>query len=403
MRTYLLFFMKLMLTALLIISFSSLKAQEDSPGGLAGPDKHTCKINGITDPVKIGPGSAVSDWCYSWSPADGLNDPRSANPSANPDQTTTYTLKVVFDDFSIEYTDQVTVIVDEIQDFTISPKQCCFKKGEKFTPEKFEITTDPPGNEKQVYFEPDAAPTFVYPEQNMVVTAKIRCDDGSGVPISKTVSVKIINEDILNTVQFSLGPLAKGVKAMEDIMLTVVEGVKKIPGNPCPPSFGPQVTVFKQTGLMCCPDTGCPCEKYKFGGNYKVCGGTTCEFPIPGASIPGIAAFNVVLLFNACIGAQIDYTTKCDGGDFCVTGLAEINLGGGVSGTVLNGAAARVSGTLVSQITAPPVKICFPSGKREILGSLCYQLDGVLTVNFLSGMAGWQWKVPVIPKVCMEP
>jgi gliding motility-associated-like protein len=40
-------------------------------------------------------GGAAEPWSFRWVPADGLSDPRAANPKASPTQTTTYTLEVL--------------------------------------------------------------------------------------------------------------------------------------------------------------------------------------------------------------------------------------------------------------------------------------------------------------------
>jgi gliding motility-associated-like protein len=45
------------------------------------------------EPAAINPGFEP-DWTYQWSPPDGLNDPSSPNPMANPDQTTTYSVTI---------------------------------------------------------------------------------------------------------------------------------------------------------------------------------------------------------------------------------------------------------------------------------------------------------------------
>jgi len=394
-----LFLYPILLPGFLFLSFS-LTAQEAAPvdDGLAGPDVHTCKMNNQTRPVKIGPASGgVKTSCYYWTPEAGLNDPHIPNPTASPSSTTTYTLKIVFEDFTAELTDQVTVYVDVINGFTITNKTCCFKPGASITTKDFNITTDPPGLEDQVYFEPATAPWVPQQVHQYPVIAKIKCD--KEYTILHSINISVVNEDNMTTVQASLGPVQKGVEALTKVVEYLVNGTKNIPGNPCPPSFGPQINLFRQDGKLCCPNATCIDDKYKIGGNIKVCGGTTCDIPLLG--VPGVASFNAVLLFNACLGAQIDYTKKCDGGDVCFTGLSELSFGGGISGTLLGGAAARVAGTFVNQISAPPIQICVPSGKFQLLGQVCYQLDAVLSVQFLSGYFGWQWKTPIIPKVCM--
>jgi hypothetical protein len=49
--------------------------------------------------------------CYTWEPKKGLNDPHSPFPTASPDSTTTYKLKIVGPDFTFTLEDEMTVYV----------------------------------------------------------------------------------------------------------------------------------------------------------------------------------------------------------------------------------------------------------------------------------------------------
>lgn len=82
----------------------------------AGPDTTICKDECVT----LG-GSMDPSWCFHWTPHDGLSDPHSANPSACPAVTTTYTLTVTGPEFSFTSTDQVVVTVVVISDITFNP------------------------------------------------------------------------------------------------------------------------------------------------------------------------------------------------------------------------------------------------------------------------------------------
>jgi gliding motility-associated-like protein len=76
------------------------------------PDQTIC----LGESLQIG-GAPQAGLTYSWSPIDGLDDPTSANPTATPDQTTTYTLTVTGGNCSAS--DQVTITVGG--QFTLLP------------------------------------------------------------------------------------------------------------------------------------------------------------------------------------------------------------------------------------------------------------------------------------------
>jgi hypothetical protein len=75
----------------------------------AGDDKFF--IKGDPAGTIIGGANDNPLWCYSWEPKTGLSDPRSPCPTATPDNTTTYKLKVVGTDFSFTSEDEMTVYV----------------------------------------------------------------------------------------------------------------------------------------------------------------------------------------------------------------------------------------------------------------------------------------------------
>ncbi len=368
----------------------------DAPlSGLAGPDQHTCRKNGTTQPVQIGL-AGITGYCYYWSPETGLDNPHIPNPKAAPSQTTTYTVKVVTDNFTAEFTDQVTVFLDVINSFTLTEKQCCFKPGDKLSYNQFNITTDPPGLEAQTYFIPSVVPTIMHSQQSVPVLAVIKCEDDSVV---HSIMITVINENFVQTTQIALGPIAKAMKALDDIMNLINKGIE-VPGNPCEIEVTPNYNILYQEGKLCCAPDSCIKKKNVYAGYVELCAGAECDIYLVG--VPGVISLNGVLIFSACLNAQLDYTNTCDGGNVCFTVGPVIYLGGGISGTVLNGAAARVAATLVNQITAPSFKVCVPSGEVKIFGSICYTLEAILTVSFLGGYAGVQYKVPVIPQTCLQ-
>lgn len=80
----------------------------------AGPDLVSCNNQKVQIGVPPRPG-----WVYHWVPAAGLNDPDIANPLANPNVTTTYTLFVNHDGGGCRSTDDVKVTADIINDTII--------------------------------------------------------------------------------------------------------------------------------------------------------------------------------------------------------------------------------------------------------------------------------------------
>lgn len=77
----------------------------------AGPDKLSCNET----PVFIG-ANPKPGLVYNWSPAQGLSDPRIANPAASPDITTTYVLTTNHDGGGCISTDTVVVKASIIDD-----------------------------------------------------------------------------------------------------------------------------------------------------------------------------------------------------------------------------------------------------------------------------------------------
>ncbi len=88
----------------------------------AGGDTVSCNENPVTIGSISKPGLV-----YTWSPADGLSDPKISNPSASPDHTTTYVLTTNHDGGGCINTDTVVVkasIIDSSLQLTGSPLFC---------------------------------------------------------------------------------------------------------------------------------------------------------------------------------------------------------------------------------------------------------------------------------------
>lgn len=74
----------------------------------AGPDTTICQGAG----AMLGLSSAPDDYCYNWSPAEGLSSTSVKRPTANPSKTTEYTLVAIGPDFSNKVVDKVKVSVN---------------------------------------------------------------------------------------------------------------------------------------------------------------------------------------------------------------------------------------------------------------------------------------------------
>jgi len=81
----------------------SLSAQQGTQW--AGPDTVTCGEKG----VMIGSTASCPNCCFSWTPADGLSDPKIKNPIARPKKKTTYRVVVTDANLSWKKSDEVDV------------------------------------------------------------------------------------------------------------------------------------------------------------------------------------------------------------------------------------------------------------------------------------------------------
>ena len=112
-----------------ITSFSVLV--EESCTDIAGPDVEICEGSS----VQIGTGCLPSphpisgvEYCYSWQPEEGLTTsdgspigPEESMPFASPDETTLYTVYVTNSEGEFVGQDQVTILIEDITDLSISP------------------------------------------------------------------------------------------------------------------------------------------------------------------------------------------------------------------------------------------------------------------------------------------
>ncbi|MHC1708716.1 MAG: hypothetical protein AB9842_14495 [Bacteroidales bacterium] len=383
-----------------------LKGQEDTKfDGMAGPDKNTC-INpqtGQTQPVQIGE-TSISGWCYTWTPATGLDNPHAARPMASPSQTTTYHLKITFDNFTNDYEDDMVVNVREgVNTLHVTPKKCCFKAGETFTYDMFNITTDPPGLENKVTFSPDKAPTQNWFKYNSTITVSVGGCQGGG-DVTDDVLVSVVNENYTSGIVlgFPFKYAEKWNKAkqkIDDYMELFNNNIgTKIPLC-APDPFDWSVQFKYSEGFLCCPDKT-PCEDTAYAGSLgaKLQGGFTCDFPFYG--IPHIAALNVRVQGTLAISATGNYKSLCQGFELCFPVGITGTLGGGVSGTIFAKAALDASILLRGTVSAEPIKFCVsPSWKIEGSSKICTSLDAVGTVKLIS-LVTIQGVWPITSKSC---
>jgi len=355
--------------ALCLISPLSLFSQ-----GYAGPNKTILKDSSVV----IG-GKGCANCCYKWTPSTGLSSDNIINPTANPQATTTYTLKVTGDNFTINDVSQMTVTVkDGLNGITVVPKQCCWKKGDAITTDQFTITTDPPGLEGTVTVSPTSVPTniFATPVGTLPLTFTGKKPDGTDV--TATINISAVDEDAQLAFTAGLGQFKP-----EEIVKYIDDIINNVKMGPCGAGGGPSANMQFATGKLCCPKAGCIKDMYAYNGTYNYDLTYTCDFPFYG--IPYVASLNFRIM--AGVGASLslgNIKTTCDGVDVCYSLGVTGTVGGGVSGTILGGKLLDASLMLVGSITPDPIEYCMPSGATKCLGNICVKADIVGTVTTLS-------------------
>jgi hypothetical protein len=343
--------------------------------GYAGPNKTIMKDSSVV----IGSNASCNNCCYKWSPATGLSSTTVKNPTANPQTTTTYTLKVTGDNFNINDISQMTVTVkDGLNGITAVPKQCCWKKGDGISTDQFTITTDPPGLENTVTLSPTSVPTNIFSTSIGSLPVVFSGRGPNNTTITTTVNISAVDEDAQSQAQAGLGQFKPDeiIKYVDDIINNVKMG-------PCGPTGGPSANVSFATGKLCCPKAGCIKDMYAYNGTYNYDIGYQCDFPFYG--VPYIASLNFRIA--ASIGAALslgNIKTTCDGVDVCYNLGVQASLSGGISGTVLGGKIIDASLMLVATLALDPIEYCMPSGATKCLGNVCVKADIVGTVTTLS-------------------
>jgi hypothetical protein len=395
-----------------VLAFSlSLGLLQAKAEGLAGPDQKTCnKASNLTEitPVRLGVDNPPSGVCYYWSPEEHLSNPHSANPMASPPQTTTYTLTVVGPNFAWERSYSVTVEVDYLLSYHVTPKYNCYKAGTNLTKDDFEITTNPPGMEARIDFLPKTTDLFPVPlpigETSQTIVFTSECS-----AISRSVTIHVVDDRSATNFQAVLPDVGniRITNSMEKLASTLdkLNFLRKIPlPMTCGfTSIAPQLVGGYGQTKNCCDNGNAIVTGISATGAYKICFASECQMPIPYLSIPLVMSVNAVLGWEICASPTISYETSCsDTANFCFSVPLEIELGGGVGIEALGGYLLKGSLKLVTAIAPPTPKICFnPNLTFNADGQLCGQVDVVGEVEFLSFM---KKKVThsLIPKKCVS-
>lgn len=343
--------------------------------GYAGPNKTILKDSSVV----IGGSGSGSNCCYMWTPSTGLSDPKILHPTAKPAATTTYTLKVTCDDFSINDVSQMTVTVkDGMNGLTVVSNQCCWKKGDAITRDQFTITTDPPGLENTVTISPTSVPTNIFSNSVGSLPITFTGRGPNNTTKTATVTISAVDEDAQSAWTAGMGQFKP-----EEIVKYIDDIINNVKMGPCGPTGGPSAQVNFATGKLCCPKAGCIKDMYAYNGTYNYDLGYQCDFPFYG--IPYVASLNFRIMIN--VGASLslgNIKTTCDGVDDCVNIGITGSLGGGVSGTLLGGKLLDASLMIVGTITPDPIEYCYPSGATKCLGNICAKADIVGTITTLS-------------------
>jgi hypothetical protein len=342
--------------------------------GYAGPNKTILKDSSVV----IG-GSGCSSCCYLWTPATGLSDPKILHPIAKPTTTTTYTLKVTGDNFNISDVSQMTVTVkDGMDGLTVTPKKCCWSKGDSIGLSQFTIVTDPPGLENTVTLSPTSVPTNIFATSVGSFPVTFTARGPNNTTKTAVVNISGVDPDAQSAFQLGMGQFKP-----EEIIEKIDNIINKIKLGPCGPTGGPSANMQFATGKLCCPKAGCIKDMYAYNGSYNYDLGYQCDFPFYG--IPYVASLNFRIM--ASVGASLslgNVKTTCDGVDVCYSLGITGSIGGGVSGTIAGGAVLDASLLLVGSITPDPFEYCIPSGDTKCLGNICVKADIVGTVTTLS-------------------
>ena len=342
--------------------------------GYAGPTKTILKDSSVV----IGAGSCAN-CCYLWTPTTGLSDPKIAKPIAKPTATTTYTLKVTGNNFTINDVSQMTVTVkDGLSGLTVVPKQCCWNKGDAITLDQFTITTDPPGLEGTVTVSPTSIPTNIFATSVGTLPLVFTGKGPNNTTITTTVTISAVDKDVQISETTGLGQF-KPEKIL-DVIDKIAKGVEL---GACQKTGGPTANITFTAGKLCCPKAGCIKDMYSYNGTYNYSIGVECDYPFYG--IPYIASVNARIMVSAGAALSLgNITTAGDGVDDCISIGINGSIGGGVSATVLAGKVLNASLLIVGTITPDPIEYCMPSGKTKCLGNICVKADIVGTIKLLS-------------------
>ena len=380
---------------------TAVKGQDD----FAGPDKTIC--SGISTTLGV---NASASYCYNWYAGGG--DPftsEAANPTVNPDKTTTYTVEVWNDDLSFYTKDKVTVFVANINKIEITPNICCWKRGDPVSLDQFTILTYPPNVEwDEIRFNPSTAPGgFVGFSGQKTVAFEFGCGTKH---FTKNVPITVVDKEqefgaANSDWNIEIGKLKNIFGGISNTLNDVV-GRMQIPLVPCRPEGGVSFSAPGTSisyGKICCANTPDKCIRDNFrvnGLSISANAGLQCDI----APYPPLPIF--LITFGGGLQAGLTFTPlgadeDCQADNRACTELAfSGNLFGGLALQVLTDEILRAQG--VVNVTVSPFstfKYCIPGGQDDDNFKLCGQVDAEASVTFMSFYAK-KYKWSIVSKRC---
>ncbi len=358
---------------------TNLKGQD-----YAGPDATICPGKSVL----IG-GTGSGSLCYKWTPETGLDDPTSANPTASPVETITYTVEVTSEDLSFSTSDAVTVTVGGIKSMTVMPIKCCWEKGDPLKLEEFDIMTVPPGIKGDVTISPTTAPGVVFASGTRTISFEFMCTGGD--PVTAQTDITIVDEDATleaSFERFNSEAIDRDVRKLENTF-------KKFGGD-CDFEVVFDGGYNLSLGKMCCPEKSkCVQKKVTIEGSANASAGIQCDFPFAG--IPWVAEAEVVagIALNGSVMIEGEY--NCEEIEICGSAEFGVQISGGVEVEVGNGFIGEANLLLKGGVTASGLEYCYPKNKFEWISGVCFDIKICGEVGLGSfWMAGFEKKLASI-------
>lgn len=344
---------------------------------------------GDSNGKEIGLSEGLGNFCYKWSPEEGLEDPHSFRTIAKPTKNTTYTLTATSEDFfQKEEVLTVDVKISIIKSIRITPLQCCWKTGDSITIDQFDIQTVPAGvilddNHLKIDITEVPVPILSFPTDNIDVIFTYQCEGEA--PIEDIITIKVVNEDFeisLNVIGGSLGKFKKIAKTLENPTadLLIPDKIKKITSKlPCELGNSISGGLDFTGGVACCIESStCPDYSLKVEGSIGFGIGGKCEFPAPYIPVLRIE-------LGSQIGGSLKFAaeSKCKG-NLCGNLEPSINFSGAIKTPKEYEDIINASGALLPTVTLPQISYCLRDG-FTYEGPVCVKMDFSAKLEFASG------------------